>query len=149
MNKDSKILIGLTGEYFVAGMMNMKGWVASLTLKNYPSVDIFGLNPETEQTVNIQVKTTRCKTNYQVGLKRSQRSIIREKIKGAYVFVHIDKEEMVSYYILTRDEIINLIEETDDLYYNRPRNKPLADYPIGIWLKDLIPYKNKWESLWK
>lgn len=46
MDKNSKILIGLSREYFVVGMMNIKGWVASLTLKNYPSVDIFGLNPE-------------------------------------------------------------------------------------------------------
>lgn len=48
-----KHLIGLTGEYHVAGMMSLKGWVASLTLKNYPFVDIFGLNPITDQTVNI------------------------------------------------------------------------------------------------
>ncbi len=27
-------LIRLTGEYLVAGMMSLKGWVASLTLKN-------------------------------------------------------------------------------------------------------------------
>ena len=36
-----KHLIELTGEYLVTGMMSLKGWVASLTLKNYPSVDIF------------------------------------------------------------------------------------------------------------
>lgn len=47
--KIEKHLIGLTGEYFVAGMMSLNGWVASLTLKNYPSVDIFGLDPETKK----------------------------------------------------------------------------------------------------
>jgi len=30
-NAIDKHLIGLTGEYFVAGMMSLKGWVASLT----------------------------------------------------------------------------------------------------------------------
>ena len=50
-------MTGLAGEYLVAGMMNLKGWVASLSLKNYPGVDIFGLNPENGKTVNIQVKS--------------------------------------------------------------------------------------------
>lgn len=148
MSKYDKLLIGLAGEYFVAGMMNMKGWVASLTLKNYPSVDIFGLNPLTNQTINIQVKTTREKTNFHTGISRKQRSIIREKIKASYVFVHIGKYEEVQYFILTRDEIIALIETTDDAYFSQPRKKPLTDYPIGIYLKDLIPYKDKWDSLW-
>jgi hypothetical protein len=149
MIQNNKLLIGLAGEYFVAGMMNMKGWVASLTLKNYPAVDIFGLNPETDQTINIQVKTTKDKLNYQVGLLRSQRCIIRDKIKAAYVFVHIDKDEKIRYFILSREEIIELIERTDDTYYNKPRLKQLKDYPIGISLKDLLPFENQWDSLWK
>jgi hypothetical protein len=147
--KLSKHLIGLTGEYLVAGMMSLKGWVASLTLKNYPSVDIFGLDPETDQTINIQVKTTKDKKDYQVGLKHSQRLIIKEKITCPFVFVHIDKLDNVRYFILSRKELIDLIEFTDDLYYNKPRKKALKDYPISIWVKDLLTFEDNWKSLWK
>ena len=145
-----KHLIGLSGEYFVAGIMSMKGWVASLTLKNYPLVDIFGLNPKTGNTINIQVKTTRNQNSYNIGLAHNQRKTIKDKITCPFVFVHIDKSDNVRYFVLTQMNLIELIEKTDDEYYNKPRNKPLKEnYPIGIELKNLIPYENNWENLWK
>lgn len=143
-----KHLIGLTGEYFVAGMMSLKGWVASLTLKNYPSVDIFGLDPETEKTINIQVKTTKNVKSYQIGVMRSQRTEIDNIITCPFVFVYIDKNNNVDYYILSRNQLIDLILTTDDEYYNRPRKEPLKDYPIAINLKDMVEYKDKWQNLW-
>lgn len=144
-----KHLIGLTGEYFVAGMMSLKGWVASLTLKNYPSVDIFGLNPDTQKTVNIQVKTTKNQTSYQVGLTHSQRSKIHSKITCPFVFVHIDKADRVTYFILTQAELVEIIERTDDDYFNRVRITSInPDYPIAINIKYLKCFENKWESIW-
>ncbi|MCL8009563.1 hypothetical protein M8845_19240 [Gelidibacter japonicus] len=145
----NKHLIGLTGEYFVAGMMSLKGWVASLTLKNYPSVDIFGLNPETDKTVNIQVKSTKDKKDYQIGLKRSQRNLIHEKITCPFVFVHIDKLNNIRYFILTKKELTDLVELKDDEYYNRPRKAPLKDYPISVHVVDLKEFEDNWESIWK
>lgn len=143
-----KHLIGLTGEYFVAGMMSLKGWVASLTLKNYPSVDIFGLNPKTNENINVQVKTTKNIKSFHVGLKRSQRDIIDKKITCPYVFVYIDNRDKVNYYILSQQQLIKLIERTDDEYYNRDRKKTLKDYPIAVSLKDLTEYQDKWDNLW-
>ncbi|MCA0154520.1 hypothetical protein [Winogradskyella vincentii] len=146
----NKHLIGLTGEYFVAGMMSLKGWVASLTLKNYPSVDIFGLNPETDKTVNIQVKTTRKHTSFNIGLRHDQRNIIRDKILCPFVFVHIDKNDHVRYFILSRKEFIDLIEKTDDAYFNKPRTKPIKpNYPIAIKVTDLQIFEDKWDNIWK
>ncbi|MBP6576845.1 MAG: hypothetical protein KA796_11975 [Chryseobacterium sp.] len=149
MRKLDKHLIGLTGEYLVAGMMSLKGWVASLTLKNYPSVDIFGMNPEIEKTINIQVKTTKNHKSYQIGLMRSQRNNILGKITCPFVFVHIDKTDDVRYFILSQNELVSLIIETDDEYFNRPRQITLKDYPIAINLKDLLEFENEWDSLWK
>jgi len=143
-----KYLISLTGEFFVAGMMTLKGWVASLTLKNYPSVDIFGLDPENGKTTNIQVKTTKNDKSYQIGLKRSQRELIEDIITCSFVFVYIDKNNNAEYYILSKTQLKELIEKTDDEYYNRPRKEPLKDYPIAVSLKDLIQYKDKWDNLW-
>lgn len=146
----NKHLIGLTGEYLVAGMMSLRGWVASLTLKNYPSVDIFGLNPETDKTINIQVKTTKNQTSYNIGLRHDQRNIIQEKISCPYVFVHIDKNDDVRYFILSKKEFIDLIEKTDDIYFNKPRIKAIkTNYPIAIRVSDLKNYEDKWDSLWK
>lgn len=143
-----KHLIGLTGEYFVAGKMSMKGWVASLTLKNYPLVDIFGLNPETGQTINIQVKTTKNKRDFQFGLSRNQRNIIDDKITCPYVFVHISKQDEIRYFTLSRRQLIDLIELKDDEYFNRPRKIPLKNYPISVKVKDLEVFEEAWDNLW-
>lgn len=63
--------------------------------------------------------------------------------------MHIDNNEVINYYILTREEMIKTVEYTDDLYYNRLRIRSLNDCPIEVYLKDLIQYKDKWENLWK
>lgn len=144
-----KLMTGLAGEYLVAGMMNLKGWVASLTLKNYPGVDIFGKNPTTGANVSIQVKSCR-DSSFFIGVKRSERNQMDKKIQGPFVFVHIDKSEKVSYYILSKDEFIELVNTTDESYYNKPRVNPIKpDYPIALSLKDLRPYENHWDNLWK
>jgi hypothetical protein len=78
-----KTLTALAGEFLVAGHLYLKGFVASLTLKNYPGVDISGLNPDNGKQVAIQVKTIRGGRSYCVpeGV---------DKLDNPFVFVHID-----------------------------------------------------------
>jgi hypothetical protein len=54
---EEKIMLSLAGEYYVAAELSRQEYIASLTLKNYPRVDIFVLNPKTQQQITIQVKT--------------------------------------------------------------------------------------------
>ena len=147
-NQLNKLMTGLAGEYLVAGMMNLKGWVASLTLKNFPGVDIFGKDPKTDQNISVQVKTSR-ENSFNIGINRPQRKDLDELIKGPFVFVHIDKNNDVTYYILTRKEVIDLINMTDDDYFVRKKDKSKEDYPMALWRKDLAPFNGHWESLWK
>lgn len=145
----NKHLIGLTGEYFVAGMMSLKGWVASLTLKNYPDVDIFGLNPITDEKVNIQVKTIRNEKNYPIGLTHATIDKVEEKITCPYVFVHIDKNDDIRYFIISRNELIKVIKTSDKDYLNKPRKKAVKQTnPIGIPMSYLEPYENEWNNIW-
>jgi len=152
----NKLMTGLAGEYFVAGMMNLKGWIASLTLKNYPGVDIFGMNPDmSNKTVNIQVKSC-VGDSFFIGVKRSERPIMKKKIQGPYVFVHFENsehgKEAITYYILSKSEFITLVNKSDDAYFDgpHPRGPIKEDYPIALSLKkDLRPYQDKWDSLWK
>ena len=150
----NKLMTGLAGEYLVAGMMNLKGWVASLTLKNYPSVDIFGMNPEMDgKTVHIQVKSC-WGNNFFIGVKRSERPMMDQKIRGPFVFVHCESNEngreKASFYILTKKEFIDLVNRTDDAYFDGPHRHPIKDdYPIALSLKkDLLPFKDHWDNLW-
>jgi len=146
----NKHLIGLTGEYFVAGMMSLKGWVASLTLKNYPDVDIFGLNPETGINVNIQIKTIRNGKSYPIGLTHATVDKAKDKITCPYVFVHIDKNNTVRYFIVSRKELIDVIKTSDSDYLKKPRKKEIQKTnPIGIPIRYLEPFENEWNNIWK
>lgn len=138
-------MTGLAGEYLVAGYMNLKGWIASLTLKNFPCVDIFGQN--NGKNISIQVKTSR-ETSFNIGLNHNNRSEIYKRVKGPFVFVYIDKNDNISFYILSRNDYINLVIRTDDIYFNKKKNKEKDSYPIAITLKDLISYKDQWDNLW-
>lgn len=164
--QSKKLMTGLAGEYLVAGMMSMRGWVASLTLKNYPGVDIFGMRPEnnSNEVVNIQVKTTRDNT-FWVGLMHSDMKTIRDHIKGPYVFVHLPKEDeceqsvldlsSVDFYILSKSQVIEIIQTTDEAYQKKDRgNRQLKeDYSVALLLKRdyelLAPFKDQWDNLWE
>jgi hypothetical protein len=54
--KVSSILIGVSGEYFVAAELSRRGYVASITLRNTRGIDIVASNENGNKTVNIQVK---------------------------------------------------------------------------------------------
>src|SRR6266536_1914258 len=53
----SRTLSGIAGEYFVAGELTRRGYVASLTLRNTRGIDILASNADATKSVGIQVKT--------------------------------------------------------------------------------------------
>ncbi len=50
-------ITGVSGEYFAAAELSRRGWIAVLTLKNTPNIDLIATTPDGKRTVNIQVKT--------------------------------------------------------------------------------------------
>ena len=143
--------LGCAGEYMAAAMMNLQGWDAALTQKNYPSVDIFGHNPKTGKDARIQVKSASAKQNsFLIGFCHNKRMNMYNDVEGPYIFVHFREMSKPDYYILDKESFINLVISTDDAYFNRPRKKPIKDdYPIAVSAKDLLPYQDRWENLWK
>lgn len=150
----SKLITGMAGEYLVAGKMSLRGWTASLTFKNYPGVDIIGQHPQLgeNKVALIQVKSS-VYPNFWVGIRYSERDKMASMIKGPYVLVFFDEkngEVEPTYYILTKKQMIDLINQSDDAYRAKKRDKPLSsDYSIKIYIHrdDLNHYKNKWDSL--
>lgn len=50
-------LVGVAGEYLVAGELTLRGFLASITLRNSRGIDIIASSPNGEKSVSIQVKT--------------------------------------------------------------------------------------------
>ena len=52
-----RIRIGIAGEFLVAGELSKRGWIATLTAKNTPNVDVLAARPTGDVHARIQVKT--------------------------------------------------------------------------------------------
>ena len=50
---------GVTGEYFVAAELSIRGYLASMTLRNSRGIDIIASNSDASRSVSIQVKTSK------------------------------------------------------------------------------------------
>ena len=50
-------ITGVAGEYFIAAELSRRGWIATMTLKNTPNIDVIATTPDGLRTLNIQVKT--------------------------------------------------------------------------------------------
>ena len=57
-DKLSKGITGIAGEYFVAGELSRRGFMASITLRNNDSIDIHASNLVDNKIFAIQVKTS-------------------------------------------------------------------------------------------
>jgi len=56
-NKLESTLVGVAGEYLVAGELSLRGYIASITLRNSRGIDIIASNSDDSKSVSIQVKT--------------------------------------------------------------------------------------------
>lgn len=56
-DRSSRITVGIAGEHFVAGELAKRGWIATLTAKNTPHVDVLAQRPARDRFAAIQVKT--------------------------------------------------------------------------------------------
>ena len=52
-------LVGVAGEYLVAGELTLRGHLASITLRNSRGIDIIASNSDATKSISIQVKTNR------------------------------------------------------------------------------------------
>ena len=153
MNQLNKLITGMAGEYLVAGQMSLRGWTANLTYKNYPGVDIIGQHPELgENTIaKIQVKSSEY-PSFWVGIKHSQRSQMSHLIKGPYVLVYfnrINDNVVPEYYILSKQQMIDIINQSDDAWQAKEHKKLSPDYSIKIYINrdNLCRFRDKWEML--
>lgn len=136
-----KTITALAGEFFVAGQLCLQGYVASLTLKNYPGVDIFCLNPKNGKQAAVQVKTKRGGHSYYVP----------EHIDEAgppFVFVYIARRNSsVAYYVVPAADVARIsAKQREEYVATRPHLRP-EDQPRMVSLSNLLPFQDRWDLL--
>ncbi len=155
----SKTLTALAGEFLVAGQLCLRGYVASLTLKNYPGADIFALNPLTNCQVAIQVKTIRIKAGRTVGDTATTpyaygAYFISESIDDhpdtPFVFVVIRGDTDVEYFVMPGKLVGTISERERQEYFDwaKEKGRTVAEQqPRMLSLKALEPFKDRWDNL--
>lgn len=149
-----KLLSGLAGELEVAKILCLKGYVPTLAPTNCPTFDIFCFDPDAKKQIVIQVKTIRdekgkVKNSYPIISNRDKREEFYSEIAGPFVFVHIDINGYFKFYILSKEQFINISSKVETDYDNLPREKPIQEgSPMAMPKKHLVEFENNWDNLW-
>lgn len=151
--KGDKSRVGKLGETAVILKLTEMGWDAfnlNATNPNYKGVDVLAVNPKTLEPKFIQVKSSASdEPNFPIGLiSDTKGNIIIRKNKqwvkdnewksrfvGPWVFVHIKTDgEEIKYdlYMLTKEEVIKLIEDSNRWYWNNVGKAKGDAQPVGL-----------------
>lgn len=145
-SQQDKILTALTGEYFVAAELCRRGYVASLTLKNYPKVDIFALDPKTQAATPVQVKAVRRSKGWLAFVPGDAADYA-----GAFVFVVIgDDARPYEVFILTGAEVSERSRRSRQRYAALPRRGKAVreeDQPLMLGESDMENRRDRWDLI--
>jgi hypothetical protein len=151
-----KVLTALAGEFMVAGQICLRGYVASLTLKNYPGVDIFALNAKTDKQIAVQVKAANLAappsgtaSAYPPG-DYFVPETVDEHPDRPFVFVAIRPGFEVEYFVVPGYEVAAISEAERQQYFEHVRSKGRVvkeSQPRMISLASLQPFKDRWDLL--
>src|SRR5688500_10859754 len=121
-----RIRTGIAGEFFVAGELSRRGWIATLTAKNTPDVDVLAARPQGDAHARLQVKTRSAAYRYAHRVAR----IDRTEIDDFVIFVDIgDDGAAPRYWVVPAGVASGLITNGQ------------------IRTKDIAEYENRWDLL--
>ncbi|MBU1901632.1 aspartate ammonia-lyase [Patescibacteria group bacterium] len=148
-----KNIIGAAGEYFVAAELSQMGIVATLTLRNTPSIDILATNLETGKSANIQVKTMSLsnKQGWRLSKKDEEKSNIKNHY---YVLVNLQAVgKLPEYYIIPQNKLAEQLYKDYRAYLagNKKRKdtkmRVFDPYRRTLQREFGEKYKNNWKIL--
>lgn len=147
MEKLTKGLSGLAGEYFVAGELTRRGCIVTLTLRNTKAFDILVSNESATRAVTIQVKTNQY---------ASRRWVLNEKAEELfseslfYVFVNLNGVSgQPTYHIVPSEIVANHCRDSHSEWLNTPgkQGQQRNDSSMrNFWDKE-GKYLNAWHLL--
>lgn len=136
---------GEIGETLVSMKLINMGWDVvniNTVYRNYKNADLICMNANNGKSVMIQVKTGTTHNIFTGFISELDGTIpkLEEKIIGPWVFVYMpdDKMSNMEFYILTREEVIELISSSNKWYATEYHRELKKKYPVGIeeeWLK--------------
>ena len=136
------ILVGVSGEYFVAAELSRRGYIASISMRNTRGIDILATNPDATRSVTIQ-----CKSNQDGGTSW----ILNEKAESFapknhfYVFVALKSpDERPRYHVVPAKDAAKY---THDFHQEWERKKPRNPTSMRKFNDPEGRYVDRWDLL--
>jgi hypothetical protein len=146
-DKISGILTGVSGEYFVAGELSRRGYIASITLRNTRGIDVLVSNGSTTRSVGLQVKTNHGERKAWL-LNNKAEDYFSENL--FYVFVNLkNNTSRPDYYIVPSKVVAKHVKKGHAKWLRTPgkRVKQHTDNPMRMFQDETNEYLEKWELL--
>ena len=143
-------ITGVAGEYFVAAELSRRGWIATLTLKNTPNIDVIATTPDGLRTVNIQVKTRSVKNRAGWILTKKIESLVPgENFYIAFVDLK-GHDAKPDYYLIPRNLFSKWIAEQHSQWLATPgrSGRVHVDNPIRAFDKRHFAVFEKYHNNW-
>ncbi len=140
------ILVGVSGEYFVAAELSRRGYVASITLRNTRGIDILAANSDASRSVGIQVKTNRGKKKVWVLNEKAENDVATSLF---YVFVNLNgPDERPAYHVVPSKIVATFVHDSHRAWLSAPgRSGAHRDTPMRQFKDAANQYLDKWELL--
>ena len=146
MPNETNVHTGNSGEYFVAGELERRGFTVAVPMSNVKDFDILAINRETYEQFAIQVKTT--------GYKQKKWTLSKknEDLKGSnifYVFVSLNELDAPEYHIVPSKVVADTIKTSHQNWLNTPGKKGQKhkDTTIRVFEDKEDIYHDRWDLL--
>lgn len=147
MNDLPSILVGVSGEYFVAAELSRRGYVASITLRNTRGIDILATNADATRSVSIQVKTNHGKNKDWI---LNQKAEAYQSKTLFYVFVNLKgSNQRPDYHVVPCKVVADYIKRNHRAWLEKPNRtgKPHRDQNIRKFQDPANKYRDRWDLL--
>ncbi len=116
--KLESVMVGVTGEYYVAGELSHRGYISSITLRNTRGIDIIVSNKKGTKSATIQVKSTQ--NNKKDSWILTQKSEDFFSDNHFYVFVNLDEPGIrPKFFIVPSKEVSEFISSSHKNWLNK------------------------------
>ena len=141
------ISTGNSGEYFVAGELERRGYTVGVPMSNVEKFDILAINRETGHQFSVQVKTTHS-ANKKWTLTKKNEEFSKETNK-VYIFVTLSGLGTPEYHIVPWNGVAKQIKEGHQNWLKTPGRKGQKhkDNPIRTFEDRDNTYLNNWDYL--
>lgn len=141
------ILVGVSGEYFVAAELSRRGYVAAVTLRNTRGVDIVATSVDASRSVGIQVKANRGNDKHWMLNEKAEKSYSDTLF---FVFVNLrGSGEHPDYHVVESKVVAKYISRSHKKWLATPgrRGKSHRDTSLRVFADRKNEYLNRWDIL--